>query len=280
MADVQCRKLAAGRRSLGIAETANVYRTTYAAQKDTPPFLKTDGEYVPEILNRPCIKDVTSYLVPITSITLPFKEQTANNLAYLATFHKTNDGLLPVTWGVIDKKNATVTFENAMPNMLYFPVYYPDNGHKAFGDPFFIEMVDSMPVIRQVPYTSPTTTARSTVILTRKYPRKPNMMRVAEELVGGRFLSSAKDDFSDAVTLLEIKGPPIPALLTYPLNRKGRYKSYRFQASEEHPYAHISILEWLPPAVMNMTIPCPPCVVISGRRPTRHYCPVNPDLYA
>ena len=85
------------------------------------------------------------------------------------------------------------------------------------------------------------------MILTRKYPRKPNMKRVAEELVGGRFIGSVKGDFSDAVTLLEIKEPPIPALLTYPLNRKGRYKSYRFQASEEHPYAHISILEWLTP---------------------------------
>lgn len=229
------------------AETANVYRTIYAAQKNTPPFLKADGEYVPEILNRPCIKDVTSYLAPTTSITLPFKEQTANNLAYLATFHKTNDGLIPVTWGKIDKKNATVTFENAMPDMLYFPVYYPDNGHKEFGDPFFIEMADNLPVIRKVPYTGHTKNTRSTVILTRKYPRKPNMKRVAEELVGGRFIGSVKGDFSDAVTLLEIKEPPIPALLTYPLNRKGRYKSYRFQASEEHPYAHISILEWLPP---------------------------------
>lgn len=227
------------------AETANVYRTTYAAQKDTPPFLKADGEYVPEILNCPCIKDVTSYLTSTTSITLPFKEQTENNLAYLATFHKNNEGLIPVTWGLIDKKNATVTFENAMPCILYFPIYYSENEHKVFGDPFFIEMTDSMAVIKKLPYSEHTKSTYNTVMLTRKYPRKPNMIRVAEELVGGRFIGSAKGDFSDAVTLLEIKCPPIPALLTYPLNRTGCYKSYRFQASEEHPYAHISMLEWL-----------------------------------
>lgn len=73
------------------------------------------------------------------------------------------------------------------------------------------------------------------------------MRRVAEELAGGRFIGSRKGDFSDAVTLLEIKEAPQPALLTYPLAHTGRYKSYRFQAPDEHPHAHISMLEWLTP---------------------------------
>lgn len=140
-----------------------------------------------------------------------------------------------------------MTFKNAMPNLLYFPVYYPNNGYKTFGKPFYIEIVDSMPIIRSIPHTDGMADTRGTMILTRKYPRKPNMKRVADELVGGRFIGSVKGDFSDAVTLLEIKEAPIPALVTYPLTRKGRYKSYRFQASEEHPHAHISMLEWLTP---------------------------------
>lgn len=41
--------------------------------------------------------------------------------------------------------------------------------------------------------------------------------------------------------------PSQAAFLTYPLSHVGRYKSYRFQASEEHPHAHISMLEWLAP---------------------------------
>ncbi len=229
------------------AETANVYRVMYAAQKDTPPFLKADGEYVPGMLDQPCIRDVTSHLAQTTSITLPFKERTENNLAYLATFQKAGRGQVPVTWGVIDKARGEVTFDNAMPGILYFPVYYPDRSSRSFGAPFIVEMADSVPVVRTIPHTDYTKTARGTVTLTRKYPRKPNMRRVAEELVGGRFIGSRKGDFSDAVTLLEIKEAPPAALVTYSLARTGRYKSYRFQASSEHPHAHISMLEWLAP---------------------------------
>mgnify|MGYP004442648683 CR=1 FL=1 len=229
------------------AETANVYRTTYAAQRDTPPFLKAEGEHVPGILDRPCVRDVTSHLARTTTITLPFRERTANNLAYLATFRKADHGLVPVTWGVIDVGRGEVTFRNAMPGLLYFPVYYPDSGYKAFEEPFVVEMRDSVPVVRPIPYTSHSTPARGTVTLTRKYPRKPHLRRMAEELVGGRFIGSRKGDFSDAVTLLEIRETPPAALVTYPLTRTGHYRSYRFQAPEEHPHSHISMLEWLAP---------------------------------
>ena len=229
------------------AETANVYRMTYAAQKDAPPFLKADDEYVPGMLNQPCIKDVTSYIAKTISLTLPFNEQTSNNLAYLATFQKNHAGLTPVTWGVIDKEKTTVTFENTMPGLLYFPVYYPDAGYKTFGEPFFVEMIGGMPVIKQLPHMDNAVAFYESVMLSRKYPRKPNMKRVADELVGGRFIGSAKGDFSDAVTLLEIREAPLPALLTYPLMRTCGYKSYRFQAPESHPHAHISMLEWLTP---------------------------------
>lgn len=235
------------------AETANVYRATYAAQKDTPPFLKADGEHVPGILDQPCVKDVTSHLVSTTSVTLPFKERTTNNLAYLATFSKADHGLVPVTWGVIDKERGEVTFKNAMPDLLYFPVYYPNSGYKAFGAPFIVEMQDSVPVVKPIPHTDYATTARGTVTLARKYPRKPHLKRMASELIGGRFIGSKKGDFSDAVTLLEIKDTPLAALVTYPLARTGHYKSYRFQASDEHPRSHISMLEWLAPASHGYT---------------------------
>lgn len=227
------------------AETANVYRSTYAAQKDTPPFLKAEGEYVPSILDDPCIKDVTAYLSKTVSVTLPFHESTNSNLAYLATYSRDWHGIIPVTWEVTDRSRSEVTFSNAMPGLLYFPIYYPDEHCRTFGQPFYIEILDSVPVIREIPYIDDADTSRTSVILTRKYPRKPNMRRVAEELVGGRFLGSRKGDFTDAVTLLDIKEPPQPALLTYPLSNVGHYKSYRFQTSKEHPHAHISMLEWL-----------------------------------
>ena len=45
-----------------IKEATNVYRFMYSAQKDTPYFQRNKNEFVPEILNNPCIRDVTAYL--------------------------------------------------------------------------------------------------------------------------------------------------------------------------------------------------------------------------
>ena len=229
------------------AETANIYRYTYSPQHDTPHFLKAEGEYVPSILRSPFLRDVTARLLPTTTVTLPFEDSTECNLAYLATYSRDWQGTIPVTWGVIDHSHGEVTFNHAMPGLLYFPIYYPDENYRAFGQPFYIEMVDGKSVIRQIPYMDDADTTRTSIILTRKYPRKPGMKRVAEELVGGRFLGSVKGDFSDAVTLYEIKEAPQPAILTYQLSHVGNYKGYCFRASEENPHAHISMLEWLTP---------------------------------
>lgn len=227
------------------AETANVYRVTYSAQKDTPPFQKAEGEYVPPVLNDPCIKDVTSHLTPTSSVTLPFDATTGNNLAYLATFHRSEEGIIPVTWGRIDKDKREVTFPNAMPDVLYFPIYYNGCESECFGSPFYIEMSEGHAKVRSVPYTSDSSLVNETVVLTRKYPRKPHLRRLARELVGGRFIASDRGDFRDAVTLLEIREAPPAALRTYSLSNRRAYRNYRFQASDEHPHANISILEWL-----------------------------------
>lgn len=230
----------------GFRKTVNIYRITYAAQKNTPYFLHAEGEYVPGILYNPCIVDVSDRFHQAATVSLPFNEKTTNRLAYLATYNHNANGMIPVTWGKV--KDGKAVFEHAIPKVLYFPVYYPDNIFRSFGEPFYITKDDSIATttIHLLPNVD-SSEERCSLILTRKFPRKPNMIKVAEELVGGRFIGSVKGDFSDAVTLLEIKEAPQPALLTYPLARTGRYKSYRFQSSADNNHSHISMLEWLAP---------------------------------
>lgn len=71
------------------------------------------------------------------------------------------------------------------------------------------------------------------------------MKNIAENLVGGVFLGANKSDFSDAIVLYTIKESPAPFLREYSFDRTGKFKFYRFQASESSPYANISILEWI-----------------------------------
>lgn len=243
------------------AETMNVYRQMYGAQKDTPWFLRAKGESVPPVLNNPCIRDVTSRLRRTVSITLPCPYDGPNNLVYLATFNRSGGGVLPVTWGVVDKERHEVTFQYAIPDALYVLVCTEHRRLRVLSAPFSIAD-EAEPRICPIPYTDypllssedvlPCDTL-STVVFTRKYPRKPNMIRLSEELVGSRILGSNRRDFSDAVTLLEIREPLPPCFLDYSLEKTGRYQYYRFQTTAEHPHANISLLEWVTEARRGYT---------------------------
>ena len=243
------------------AETMNVYRQMYGAQKDTPWFLRAEGESVPPVLSNPCIRDVTSRLRHTVSITMPCSYDGPNNLVYLATFNRSDGGVLPVTWGVVDKAQRQVTFPNAIPDAIYVLVCTEQRYLRVLSAPFFITDEDE-PRICAIPYTDypssssddvqPADTLAS-LVLTRKYPRKPNMVRLSEELVGSRVLGANRRDFSDAVTLLEVRDPLPPCFLDYPLEKTGNYQYYRFQASEEHPHANISMLEWVTEARRGYT---------------------------
>ena len=230
------------------AETMNVYRMTYAPQFDAPYFLKACGEYVPAVLDDPCIRDVTDHLFPTVQITTPCPYDGTNRLAYLATFSKEMGGLIPVTWGLVDAEAQQVTFDHALPNVLYVVVAYDGRRMMTLTAPFYVSG-DSAHAVCPIPGTDydrpavPDTLPALT--LTRKFPRKPTMIQAAEELVGSRIQGANRRDFSDAVTLLELTEAPQPYFLDYPLTHTGRYQYYRFQTTDEHPHANISMLEWI-----------------------------------
>lgn len=237
------------------AEVMNVYRQMYGAQKNTPYFLKAKNEQIPDILSNPCIKDVTSYMKQTERITLPCRFGEFNNLVYLATFNRESGGLIPVTWGVIDREKQSATFENVLPFIFYIMTGYQNGKLVVLSNPFYVKPSDNSnggPSVYPIPGTEygkhkdPTEEKLfRSLVLTRKFPRKPNMIQLAEELTGGRFIGANKADFSDAVTLLDISDPPLPYFLDYTFDRTGEYAYYRFQASNEHPYANISMLEWV-----------------------------------
>ena len=243
--------------------TTNIHRSTYGAQAESPYFLRAEGEFVPPMMNNPCFKDVTALYKPTTTLTLPINIEGDNQLAYLATYNFNDEGIIPITWGVVDKEKNTVTFQNVLFDVLYFPIYYPSEKYQTFGDPFYVTKSGEETTVCSLPDVDDSEESWESLLLTRKFPRKESMMRVAEELVGGRFLGANKDDFSDAVTLYEISEPPIPYFRDYTLTRKGRFQYYRFQASEEHPHANISMLEWITPSsygYKNAIPPTPPHV--------------------
>lgn len=221
----------------------NVYRHLYSAQKENPYFRQNKNEPIPEEFSNPCIKDVTSEYLNVYSVSLPCDTNITNNLAYLATFNAHN-GIKVTTWGVVDTTTNLITFENALPEVLYLPVYYTKEGYKSFSFPFYLSVKDGKAIIMTLPSIN-SETATTTLYLTRKFPRKESMKHIAEELVGGTFIGSNDYDFKNSKILYTITEAPLPILKEYKFKKTGKYRYYRFQSPSKSPHANISYLEWV-----------------------------------
>lgn len=226
----------------------NVLRSMFSAQEDSPYMLKSENETVPDIFKTPCIRDVTSCHKEVKKVTLPFRIPTSNNLAYLYVFQVNSMGIAPATWGVIDHEKKEVVFENVLPRILYIPVYLDDDQVEYFDSPFWVTNDSKQPCgykIHPLEELTDTTTAVSNLVLTRKFPRKPGMLKIAQQMVGGKFYGANKKDFSDAQLLYTITTPPEAYIQEFKISKPGNYKYYRYSAPDEFPSSNVSILEFL-----------------------------------
>lgn len=221
----------------------NIYRFMFSNQKEAPFLLREQEEYVPEELNNPFIKDVTSHHLPTTAIQLPFQVSCKNKLAYLATFSSASDnGIIPVTWGVINHKKQNVCFQNVVMGRLYFPIYYNATGQWiSFAPPFYLnksgEKIAAYPSV-----SSPA----STHYLTRKFPMKLKLLEKAQGLMGTVFLASDNPSFNPADTVGSISSLLKPHFQDLPLDiSRGPYQHYRVKATDSIPHACISEIQFL-----------------------------------
>lgn len=222
----------------------NLYRQYFGAQKDSPFFQKNTDEHLPSLFNNPCLKEITSERAEVCRVTLPFTEKTTNHLAYLAAFQVTEQ-VVPVTWGRINKEKKEITFENTMTGRLYFPIYYERTMIKSFGTPFYVKKDSTDTKGYSIHYFPTDTRKRRDFIITRKFPRKTNMIKIADNLVGSTFTGANKRDFSDAKIIGTITTSPGPYLEDVIIKNPQAYQYYRFTAPDEHPQANISMLEFL-----------------------------------
>ncbi|WP_065220147.1 MULTISPECIES: hypothetical protein [Butyricimonas] len=231
--------------------SVNFYRNTFAAQKDSPVFLKAKKEKIPLELANPCIKDVTSEVYETVSITLPFEEETENNLGYLCTFcGSASGGVIPVTWGVINKENKEITFQNALFNVLYFPMYMQGGKLHEWGRPFYLEK-DSLRGDWQLRYLDGNEEqAKGTLLLNRKFPLKKDLLDLAPSFIGGRIEGANKKDFSDARLLYVFKEVPKPYWAEYVFENTEAYQYYRFMAPPGG--SHIAEMQFLTHRVPEM----------------------------
>jgi hypothetical protein len=224
----------------------NVYRHYFSAQPDAAFFLKNEDEFVPALLSSPCIKDVTSNIVATVQLRLDFDSSTTNNLAYLATFSRSGEGFIPVTWGEIKRWRKKVVFKNIIPDRLYFPIYYDDREAKVFGDVFFLKADTTVSLgYKIIKFNNTTNKVFRTINIGRKFPVKETMKTLAKELVGTVVLGSNDKQFLTYDTLGIICTPPKPYYQDIKLNTAEPYLYYRVKTTDKHPHANISEIEFL-----------------------------------
>jgi len=213
----------------------NLYRIHYAPQADAPHFLKSAHEFVPTELANPFIEDVTSKRMETISLELPFKAETNNNLAYLASFNSQEE-MVPITWAEINKDKKTANFLNVIPNRLYFPIYYKGNSIEVFGKPFMMikgNSVENGYVKRE--YNDFPTPSNNEVIISRKFPRKEHMIKIAQDLKGTILAGSNDPSFNKVDTLYTLDFELQPRFQEIALENEKPYKFYRIIAPEEKP---------------------------------------------
>lgn len=223
----------------------NIYRQHYSKQNNTPTFLKALEEEIPQGLSSPLIEDITSLRMETTTIEIPFDIETQNNLAYLGTFNS-ESGIVPITWGTIDKKAKKVLFINVIPNRIYFPVYYEENAVKSFSYPFIVR-IDSLKknkfVVQKI--ASVKKEKKINVSLTRKFPQKPKMLDIAKNLIGTAVLGSNVPNFKERDTLYTLNFELQPYLQDIVLKNTKPYRYYRIEAPIQHRNMNLSEVQYL-----------------------------------
>ena len=221
----------------------NIYREHFARRDDTPFSLRADGERIPEEFNHIGLEDVSSHYLPVKKCTLlvPDSVCSGRNLVYLASFQK-NRGLVPVTWGLINHQTQTATFNNVVDGNIYFPVYTDSHGIlRPFTQPFTI-FNGQMEVL-------PRTSGQCVhARLYRKYPRKPAMIRLAEETKGAVVLGANNPQFQDADTLAILSYVPDTRwdrLSLEPPHPMRAYQYYKVCAPQSHPHLRMAEIQFL-----------------------------------
>lgn len=221
----------------------NIYRFMFSEQKNTPFFLRGKNEFIPIQLRSPFIKDVTSEIMSVSSVSLPIKINNSNKLAYLASFSsELNQGIIPVTWGKINKILGRVAFKNVIPNSLYFPIYYNESGEcQSFGNPFFVNMFGNIEEIKNTE-----TDMLIDIIVTRKFPLKTNLAEKTKQLIGTVIIAANNPDFAPRDTIATISDQLEPNFQDIALDMSnGPYQYYRIQTTNEYPYANIAEVQFL-----------------------------------
>lgn len=245
-------------------ESLNLFFLNYQQEEQNPHSISQEKESPPIELRYPGLKDCTSFFRKTYELSIPFSGPD-RALAYLASFYSQNiNGIIPVTWGIVDQEDKCAIFRNIVPNNLYFPIFYNGDSAIGFSEPFIL-IEDSLQKagFKIHKYTSSKKeNSRISVWLHRKYPIKPRMKKLAEKTKGSIVIASNLSNFKTADTLAAIESTPLNDWQDLILPGKKAYKNYRIIPADGHVY--ISEIEYLTDTIRHYPNTISPKPLVPG----------------
>ena len=214
-----------------------VYRKTFGANKQTPYFLHSKGEYIPDEFSTPLLLDQTKRYHKTGTLELDFPVETGNKLAYLCAFRRNDgNGLYPVAWGIINTKQRKVVFEQVPDSIVFFPAYYEGEELIPLGNPVMLRN-DSV-----ISYNGSSDTQQMTLL--RKYPPKRRFQRMWQRLAGAKIMAGNKKNKKFKTLYKFTKGPEEAYLHEVRFSNEREYRYYRFESNKriQSNIAHIEFL--------------------------------------
>lgn len=169
---------------------AKVYRKTYAINNDVREILSKERE-VPDFMENPFIKDVSSEYMRTSDVTVEAKYDLFPGTCYLAVFD--NRQWSPVCFG--KKVGGKYLFEDVGRGIAYLPVCYTITGVKAVSDPFILDERGDIHILNA------SSDEYENALLARKYFVSQRIHLYVSRVIGGQFQASDNPDFSDAETV-------------------------------------------------------------------------------
>lgn len=175
-----------------------IYRDLYSKYPDALANINNNEESIPDFFKNSCLKDVTSEYITCKNICIN-NISTQNKYAYLCVFNSYQWS--SHCWSEIYGDSAV--FNDVGLDALYLPTTFDRNKYQPVAYPFILDSTG------QVHTIIPDTKNKRTLRLDRKYPLFANIVNFANYMIGGRFETATKPDFSDAEVVHEIKSTPL-----------------------------------------------------------------------
>ena len=200
---------------------AKIYRYTYAKNRDLEKLAAKDPNF-PEKLAGPFIRDVTSEYMATSDIAVEIgsNSELKNKVGYLGIFNNTD--WIPSAYG--ERKGRKVAFRDVGEDNIFLPMFAIDNGFKQINYPFRLHYGG------EVEYLIPDTTERFSYTFDRKYPINAVTFPFTQKWIGGRIEAANKADFSDAVTIYEIKD--CLQAISVNVSRRRPFRYWRYVSSK------------------------------------------------